>query len=104
MTTPPPRPRRAARATSLSDERRAAVFKALSDPRRLRIVEVLAARGEVSGSEIAEATGMSLALMCHHWNILHAAGVITKRKVGQRTYCTLNRELLRSALERWVRE
>ncbi|HWP42308.1 MAG TPA: metalloregulator ArsR/SmtB family transcription factor [Blastocatellia bacterium] len=73
---------------------RAKVFKALSDPTRLRMVEMLAESGEMSGSEIAEKLGISLALLCHHWRTLEHAGLITKKKEGQTASISLNRELL----------
>ena len=38
--------------------------------------------------------GISLALLCHHASVLVDAGVVTKRKEGQTSYWTLNRESL----------
>ena len=83
-------------STSARDgtEQRAKIFAALSDPTRLRIVELLAERGEMSGSEIANQTGISLALFCHHSKTLAEAGVILTRKEGQTKYHSLNQELL----------
>lgn len=72
-------------------EQRAKIFASLSDPTRLRIVELLAGNGEMTGTDIAAELGISLALHCHHTKILSEAGVITKRKEGQTTYCSLNR-------------
>lgn len=80
---------------SIGIERRARIFAALSDPNRLRIVELLAERGEMSGSELAEALGISLALYSHHSKTLVEAGLIRRRKEGQRGYCSLDRGLLR---------
>ena len=81
---------------------RALVFKALADPGRVRIIEVLAERGEASGSEIAERTGMSLALLCHHWDVLERAGLIRKWKEGSRTICALDRPALNAAVRGWL--
>ena len=81
---------------------RAHVFKALADPGRVRIIEVLAERGEASGSEIAERTGMSLALLCHHWDVLERAGLIRKWKEGSRTICALDRPALNAAVRGWL--
>lgn len=75
-------------------EQRAKIFAALSDPTRLRIVEMLATKEEISSSEIANQTGISLALFCHHSKILAEAGVIQTRKDGQTKYHSLNREIL----------
>lgn len=73
---------------------RAKVFAALSDPTRLRIVDLLAECEEMSGSEIAERLGISLALFCHHSKTLVEAGLIVQRKDGQTKYNALNWELL----------
>lgn len=75
-------------------EQRAKIFAALSDPTRLRIVEMLTTKEEISSSEIANQTGISLALFCHHSKILAEAGVIQTRKDGQTKYHCLNREIL----------
>jgi DNA-binding transcriptional ArsR family regulator len=72
-------------------EARARVFKALADPNRVRIVELLAARGEMSGTDIAEATGISLALLSHHGKVLDEADITTSRKEGQSRYWSVNR-------------
>lgn len=77
-----------------SAESRARVFKALADPCRIRIVEMLASQGDLCGTQLAEAVGVSVALLSHHGKVLEGAGVISKRKEGQHAYCVLNRELL----------
>jgi len=77
-----------------SSEQRAKIFAALSDPTRLKIVELLASGKEMSGSEIADKLGISLALFCHHSKTLNEAGLIQQRKEGQTKYNSLNRELL----------
>ncbi|WP_164014519.1 ArsR/SmtB family transcription factor [Pyxidicoccus trucidator] len=78
-------------------EHRAKVFKALSDPCRIRVVEMLAERGDMCGIELAQALGVSGALLSHHGKVLEAAGIISKRKDGPHAYCVLNRELLTKA-------
>jgi DNA-binding transcriptional ArsR family regulator len=75
-------------------EQRAKIFAALADPTRLRIVELLAEQGELSGSEIANQIGISLALFCHHSKTLAEAGLIHIRREGQTKYNSLNRSLL----------
>lgn len=85
--------------TISSVEERALVFKALGDPTRVRIIELLRAQtDEITGTEIAEHVGVSLALLCHHSNVLVEAGLVNKRKEGQTSYWALNREALASAL------
>jgi ArsR family transcriptional regulator len=82
-----------------SVEERALVFKAIGDPTRVRIIELLRAQSEeITGTEIAGHVGVSLALLCHHSSVLVEAGLVTKRKEGQTSYWTLNREALASAL------
>lgn len=82
-----------------SVEERALVFKAMGDPTRVRIIELLRAQtAEITGTEIAGHVGVSLALLCHHSSVLVEAGLVAKRKEGQTSYWTLNREALASAL------
>jgi DNA-binding transcriptional ArsR family regulator len=83
-----------------SDEQRAAVFKALGEPTRLKIVDFLRRRdGEATGTEVAEHAGISLALLCHHTESLRDSGIVRKRKDGQTSYWSINREALSAALK-----
>jgi DNA-binding transcriptional ArsR family regulator len=50
-------------------------------------------RGEVTGEEVAEHAGISLALLCHHADALVDAGVVLKRKDGQTSYWLVNRKV-----------
>jgi len=79
-------------------ESRAKIFAALSDSTRLRMIELLAEHEELSGSEIANQLGISLALFCHHSRTLAEAGVIQQRREGQTKYNSLNRDLLKACL------
>lgn len=80
-------------------QQRAKVFKALSDPTRLAMVEFLAeAEGEQTGKDIADATGITLALSCHHTGALEEAGILIKRKQGQSCYHSLDRKALDECL------
>ena len=81
----------------MSPEERAKVFKALADPRRVEIVELLA-KGSQCGTLIAEALGISVALLCHHWEVLVDAGILRKERQGQLRVCSLDAERLRDAL------
>ena len=86
---------RASQTTTPSVEERALVFKAIGDPTRVRIIELLRSQSdEISGTEIAEHVGVSLALLCHHSSVLIEAGLVNKRKEGQTSYWTLNRDAL----------
>ena len=79
-------------------EHRAKVFKALADPNRLKLVLHLARSGPASGVELAEACGMSVALLSHHWKVLGEAGLLSTRREGQSRYCSLNVEALKAAV------
>ncbi len=76
-------------------EQRAKIFAALADPTRLKMVELLATQGELSGSEIAGRSEISLALFCHHSKILAEVGLVQTRKDGQTKYHSLNHDLLK---------
>lgn len=86
-------------AEKQSYEQRTKIFAALSDLTRLQIVELLTACEEMSGSEIADKLGISLALFCHHSKTLTEAGLIKQRKEGTTKYNSLNRGLLSACLE-----
>ena len=79
-------------------EHRAKVFKALADPNRLKLVLHLARSGPASGVELAEACGMSVALLSHHWKVLGEAGLLPTRREGQSRYCSLNVDALKAAV------
>ena len=82
-----------------SIEECALVFKALGDPTRVRIIDLLRAQSnEITGTDIAGHVGISLALLCHHSSVLVEARLVNKRKEGQTSYWTLNRDALAVAL------
>ncbi len=86
-------------AEKQSYEQRTKIFAALSDSTRLQIVELLSGCEEMSGSEIADKLGISLALFCHHSKTLTEAGLIKQRKEGTTKYNSLNRSWLRASLD-----
>ncbi|HEX6090045.1 MAG TPA: metalloregulator ArsR/SmtB family transcription factor [Gemmatimonadales bacterium] len=63
-------------------------FKALGEPARLRMLDVLR-HGEMAVSELIEVTGMGQANVSKHLQILHAAGLVTRRKEGLFVYYSL---------------
>ena len=87
----------------MSAEERARVFKALSDPTRIDIVDALAKHGPLCGTDLADRLGISLALLSHHWDVLVAAGLIRKKRVGQLRVCTLDPGKLDEAVGEWDR-
>jgi DNA-binding transcriptional ArsR family regulator len=86
----------------LTAEERARVFKALSDPRRVDIIDRLASGGSMCGTDLAEALGISLALLCHHWEVLVEAGILRKKRVGKLRVCSLDLGRVRQATGGWV--
>jgi DNA-binding transcriptional ArsR family regulator len=86
----------------LSADQRAKIFKALADPHRLEIIDALAAAGSMCGTELAERLDVSIALLCHHWDVLIDAGLVRKQRVGQLRVCTLDTEKLREATGAWA--
>jgi len=85
------------RPKQMTAEERAKVFKALSDPRRIEIVDQLA-RGSLCGTALAESLGISIALLCHHWEVLVDAGILRKERHGQKRVCSLDSDRLRDAM------
>lgn len=66
-------------------ERVAARFRALGEPTRLKIVEHLFA-APASVNEIIEAVGSTQANVSKHLALLHASGLVTRRKEGTRCF------------------
>jgi DNA-binding transcriptional ArsR family regulator len=60
-------------------------LKALAEPARLEILNVLR-NGELTVSEIVEATGLAQANVSKHLQLLHAQGFVSRRKDGLFTY------------------
>lgn len=74
------------------------IFSALSDQLRLRLVSILGSREQACGKELAETLEISVALASHHARILEDAGLIVRKKEGQYSRFSLNRETLRRLL------
>ena len=67
------------------------VHKALADVNRLRIVQRLAG-GDASVTDLIEEIGLSQPLVSWHIGRLRAAGLITTRRSGRETTCSLRPE------------
>ncbi len=63
-------------------------FKAFAEPARLQVLYALRS-GEMSVSELVEATGLGQANLSKHLQVLHAAGVVARRKDGLFSYYML---------------
>lgn len=69
-------------------------LKALADHQRLRIVQLLAARAEVTVTELQSALIISQPLLSWHLRVLRKAGLVVKRRAGRVVYCSLHRPRL----------
>lgn len=65
-----------------------ATFAALSDPTRRGILAQLST-GECSVGELAEAFPITQSAVSRHLQVLEQAGLITRRREGQRRLCRL---------------
>ena len=63
-------------------------FKAFAEPARLRVLYALR-DGERSVSELVDATRLGQANLSKHLQVLHAAGVVARRKDGLFSYYKL---------------
>jgi DNA-binding transcriptional ArsR family regulator len=78
---------------------KAKIFAALSDPLRLRMIDVLASAEQACGKELAERLDVSVALVSHHAKLLEDAGLIIRKKEGQYSRFSINRQTLRRIRE-----
>lgn len=69
----------------------AELFKALSEPMRLRLLYALM-NGEKNVSQLVEETGSLQANVSKHLGTLLDAGVVSRRKKGQRSYYHISDE------------
>jgi DNA-binding transcriptional ArsR family regulator len=75
-------------------------FAALGDPTRFAILSKLATDGDMTVQEIAQPFAMSLPAVSQHLKVLERAGLISRRREGQRRPCRLRVERLAEAA-RW---
>lgn len=73
-------------------------FAALGDPTRLAILSRLAEQGELTVQEIAAPFAMSLPAVSQHLKVLEEAGLILRRREGQRRPCQIRPERLTEAM------
>lgn len=74
------------------------VFKALGEPTRLKIIKLLAER-ELCVCDLEEVMQISQPRISQHLKVLKHAGLVNERKEGQRSICSVNRELLFSIMK-----
>ena len=75
-----------------------AFFTALANITRLRIVERLLAVGEETVNELALALRMSQPRVSWHLRMLELGGVVTTRREGRLTFCSVDLETIRRRL------
>ena len=76
------------------------VFEALANKHRREIIYVLTL-GPCSISKLAFLRNLSLPAIHKHIEILEKGGLVTRRKIGQTNFLTLNPEALRG-LQDWL--
>ncbi|MDD4171832.1 MAG: metalloregulator ArsR/SmtB family transcription factor [Syntrophomonas sp.] len=70
------------------------VFKALGEPSRLKIIKLLADK-ELCVCDLEVILQYSQPRISQHLKVLKQAGLVKERKEGQRSICSLDRELLK---------
>jgi len=76
------------------------VFEALANKHRREIIYVLSLE-PCSISKLAFLRNLSLPAIHKHIDVLEKGGIVTRRKIGQTNFLTLNRESLQG-LEDWL--
>jgi len=76
------------------------VFEVLANKHRREIIYVLSLQ-PCSISKLAFLRNLSLPAIHKHIELLEKAGMVTRRKIGQTNFLTLNREALHS-LQDWL--
>lgn len=74
------------------------LFKALGEPTRLKIIRLLATR-ELCVCDLEEIMQFSQPRISQHLKVLKYSGLVNERKEGQRTICSLNKELLNKTIK-----
>ncbi|NML51011.1 helix-turn-helix transcriptional regulator [Streptomyces sp. R302] len=59
------------------------VLAALAEPTRRQLLDILAERGEVTATTLAERLPVSRQAVVKHLTVLDAAGLVTSRRVGR---------------------
>ncbi|MEV6205713.1 metalloregulator ArsR/SmtB family transcription factor [Kitasatospora sp. NPDC051914] len=77
------------------------VLTALADPTRRRLLHLLAARGEVTATVLAEGLPVSRQAVVKHLAVLDAAGLVTARRAGRKVRYSVQPAAL-DATARWM--
>ena len=76
------------------------VFESLANKHRREIIYILSLQ-PCSISKLAFLRNLSLPAIHKHIDVLEKGGIVTRRKIGQTNFLTLNRESLRG-LQDWL--
>jgi DNA-binding transcriptional ArsR family regulator len=87
-----------AAASQASSDELSALFKAIGDPTRVRILIMLEGR-ELSVSEIVNHFRLSQPTISRHLSVLRQAGLVSRRRTGQRVVYSLRPESVKCCCE-----
>lgn len=79
-----------------------AVFEALSHPMRIKMIELLGRR-ERRIEELSETLKINASSISHHLVVLRESGLLLTERRGKPAYHSLDKELLRAALDDLVK-
>ena len=77
-------------------------FQALAEPNRLKIMEMLATRGRLSSSDIANTFKVSAPAVSQHLKVLREARLVKVEKQAQQRIYRINADSLQE-IEGWAR-
>jgi DNA-binding transcriptional ArsR family regulator len=77
------------------------VISALADPTRRQLLDRLAARGEVTATQLAEDLPVSRQAIVKHLNVLDTAGLVAANRVGREVRYAVRSEAL-DTTARWM--
>ncbi len=83
-----------------ADDRLDRAFRALGDPVRRRLIARLS-RGPATVNQLAEPFSITLQAISRHVQVLEAAGLITRSRIGQQRPCHLDAAALEE-LTSWI--
>ena len=78
------------------------IFEALANKHRREIIYVLSL-GPCSISKLAFLRNLSLPAIHKHIEVLEKGGIVTRRKIGQTNFLTLNRDSFRGLQDWFIR-